>query len=145
MLPIHQTEPEAGIDVPLMFMNIYISKKGIWLLDELPFGTQQFVPLISWVLQGSQIPLWPMQLSINIKGTSMPDSGTVWSNISISLAKFKGIGWQHAKWVKKWLKVGKSKGFVGIVNNDRKLWKFAHVIFMPYRLAYIFSRRFWQL
>ena len=34
---------------------------------------------------------------------------------------------------------------MGIVNGDRKLWKFSHVIYMPYRLAYIFSRRFWQL
>ena len=77
MLPIDHTEPEAGIYVPLMFLDNYIGRKGIWLLHELPFGTQQFVPLMSWVLKGSQIPLWPIQLSINIKGTSLPDSGTV--------------------------------------------------------------------
>ena len=62
-----------------------------------------------------------MGLSININGTSITDSGTVWSNISIILAKSKGIGLKHAKLVKKGVKLRKSKGFVGIVNNERKL------------------------
>ena len=61
MLPIDHTEPEAGIDVLLMFLNNYIGHKDIWLLHELPFCTQQFVPIISFFnLSQSEIPrLWP--------------------------------------------------------------------------------------
>ena len=71
MWPMDHTKPEAGIDVPLMFLNNYIDNKGIWLFHELPFGTQQFVPLMSFFSLGqSEMPrLWPKSRTLKCLST----------------------------------------------------------------------------